>query len=106
MDFFRKLFSGDGRPGGEQDSGMYFYVQPRNCEEIVRVRVDTKHEANQTDDGTHYIRKFVRAQDWRCGQTVELEIFLDADKRYQDATISGGTLVTEAEYTAWMNAHS
>lgn len=98
MDFFRKLF-GAGAPA---DSGMYLYVKPNNCDEVVRVRLDTRNDFSLTDAGTYYARKLVRANDWRCNQTVELEITFDSQKRNHTTEVSNGTLVSAEDYDTWL----
>jgi hypothetical protein len=104
MDFFKKLFSGSaGRPA---DSGMYVYVRPHHCAEVVRVRLDTRNDFSLTDDGTYFARKLVRANDWRCHQTVELEVTADKQRQKYNTSVTGGVLVTVEEYETWLAEHN
>lgn len=99
MDFFKKLFSNTGRMSA--DSGLYLYVQPARCAEVVRVRLDQRNDFSLMDDGTYYARKLVRANDWRCNQTVELEVTFNKQRSSYTTEIKGGTLVTAEDYDAW-----
>ena len=54
MEFFKKLFSGGGAP---TERGLFYYVKPTGCTEIVRIRVDTMNEISQNDDGNGYFVK-------------------------------------------------
>lgn len=104
MDFFKRLFGG----GGDQSSagvagdraGMYFYVRPNGCDEVVRVRIDRNNDLSLADDNTGYwVRKHVRGE--ACRQPVELELHFDSNRRLTNSSAEGGTLVEQAEYDAW-----
>lgn len=101
MEFFKKLFSG----GGPKQRGQFYYVKPTGCTEIVRIRVDTMNELSQNDDNNGYfVRKSARGTDYKCTRTAELLLEYNSDKRLTNTEIMGGTLVTEAEYEAWLKA--
>lgn len=103
MDFFKRLFTG----GGPKYRGQYYYVKPTGCTEIVRIRVDTMNELSQSDEGNGYfVRKSARGNDYKCTRTAELLLEYDSQKRLKNTEILGGTLVTEAEYEAWLQSQS
>ncbi|MCB9452517.1 MAG: hypothetical protein H6672_13860 [Anaerolineaceae bacterium] len=97
MEFFKKLFS-SGKPA---DSGLYLYVKPARCDEVVRVRLDQRNDFSLMDNGRYYARKLVRANDWRCNQTVELEVTFNHQRSSYTTEINGGTLVSAEDYDAW-----
>lgn len=104
MAFLRRLLGGGKSGGGSRgfgsDEGLYYYVRPRDCEEIVRVRVNPNNDLSQLDEGDEYhVRKLVRGE--KCRTSVELELFYDAKRRFTHHTIKDGELVTEAAYQAW-----
>lgn len=100
MDFLKKLFSGGG--GSSDTSAMYFYVQPKGCDEIIRVRVDRNNDLSINDDeGGYWVRKLARGTSYKCMQ-VELQLFFDLERRLSDSEVSGGTPVSEKEYRAWV----
>lgn len=115
MAFFRRLLGGggSGRPqGGSRgfggDEGLYYYVRPRDCEEVVRVRVNPNNDLSlidgdegETKSGAeqYHVRKMVRGE--KCRTIVELELFYDAKRRFTHHTVRDGAVVTEAEYQAW-----
>jgi len=102
MDFFRKLFSGGNTNDGDR-AGLYFYIQPLGCEEIVRVRIDSNNDLSLADDNTTYfVRKTVRGSTYKCNREAELELFFDAARRLQNQQVNKGKLVTKAEFEAWL----
>ena len=97
MNFLKNLFGGGGSNSG--DRGMYFYVQPKMCKEILRVRVDPMNDLSSTDDGKgYYVRKIASAT--RCPFQAEVEVFFDGNKRVNDTTVTNGTMMTEADWDA------
>ena len=106
MDFFRKLFGGGGpKSGGSDRAGMYFYIQPDGCEEIVRVRIDSNNDPSLADDNsTYFVRKTVRGSTYKCTREAELELFFDSNRRLTEQKVSKGTLVTKPEFEAWLAA--
>jgi len=100
MDFLKRIFGGGGQSGGDS-AGRYFYVRPRGCEEVVRVRIDMRNDLSQTDDGSQlWVHKYVRGN--VCFQQVELDLYFDANRNLSNSEVQGGALVTEADYQAWI----
>jgi hypothetical protein len=101
MEFFKKLFSG----GGPQERGQFYYVKPTGCTEVVRVRVDTMNEISQNDDNNGYfVRKSARGTSYKCTRTAEILFTFDSQKRLINTEILGGTMVTKADYDAWLQS--
>jgi len=102
MDFLKKLLGGGsgGRSSGDAN-GMYFYVQPDGCEEVVRIRVDRNNDLSLADDGsTFWVRKGVRGV--KCRQGVELVLYFDSSKKLQNTELEGGALVSSDVYDTWV----
>lgn len=96
MNFLKNLFGGGGR---NDDRGIYFYVQPKMCQEILRVRVDPLNDLSQTDDGKGYwCRKVASAA--RCPFQAEIELYFDKNKRFKDSQVENGELVSEEAWRA------
>lgn len=109
MDFLRRIFGGGGSGGakvaGDPD-GLYYFVRPNDCDEIVRVRVNRLNDLSLMDDGSYWVHKLVRGV--KCRQQVELDLYYDSSRKLKNTEVSGGVLATEAEYEAWVssqNAH-
>jgi len=100
MDFLKKIFGGGGEGGSSDSSGMYFYVRPKGCDEVIRVRVDRNNDLSDDDAGGYWVRKLVRGTSYKCMQ-VELQLFFDAQRSLRNSEVSGGALVSEKEYAAW-----
>jgi len=96
VNFLKNLFSGGGRT---DDRGIYFYVKPKACQEIVQVRIDPMNDLSRTDgeDG-FYVRKLATAH--RCPFQAEVEVYFTKNKSVINAEITNGTQVTEAEWQA------
>ena len=53
MELLKRLFGGNSGSrsfGGDAD-GLYFYVRPNGCEEVVRIRVNTMNDPSLRDEG-------------------------------------------------------
>lgn len=103
MNFLKKLFSGGGSQSG--DRGLYFYVQPKACNEILKVRIDPLNELSQSEDGKgFYTRKLVSGH--RCPFQAELEVFFDNRRNVTNTDVTNGKVVTEADWLAQQQPES
>ena len=104
MDFLRRLFGGRGTPTGpDGDRGLYMYVRPKHCKEIVVVRIDPLNDLSRNDTGDgFFVRKMARAI--RCPFPAEFTLYFDKGRRFVDSEISDGEFVEEEEYLAWAEA--
>ncbi|GAB4310193.1 MAG: hypothetical protein Kow00117_03620 [Phototrophicales bacterium] len=102
MGFLRKLFGNRGHSGSSYDKwGLYFYVRPKHCQEVVKVRVNTMNDLSLTDDESGYfVRKVVQAT--RCPFPAELHLYFSKSKNLTRSDVTDGELVSEAEYEAWL----
>ena len=99
MDFLRRLFGGGN--AGSDAVGMYFYVRPRGCEEVVRIRIDRNNDLSLSDDGENYwVHKYVRGT--TCFQQAELTLYFNGQRMLQNSEVTGGELVTEGDYQGWV----
>jgi hypothetical protein len=102
MDFLKKLFGGMGGAGG--DAGLYYYVRPTGSEEVVRVRINRNNDLSLADDGkTFWVHKVVMGT--KSFQRVELDLYFNQNRQLSSSEVSGGDLVKEADYQAWVAAH-
>jgi hypothetical protein len=101
MGFLKRLFGGGGGASAPGDAvGMYYYVRPRGCDEVVRVRIDRNNDLSLSDDGgSYWVHKLVRGV--KCRENVELDLFFDGNRRLTDKQVKNGELVDEAAYNAW-----
>jgi hypothetical protein len=103
MDFLKRILGIGGSGGGSGSSGdangLYFYVQPNGCDEVIRVRVDKANDLSQDDDGKLFVKKYARGT--KCRQGVDLTLYFDGSRKMVNSELSGGTLVNEAAYQAW-----
>ena len=97
MDFLKKLFAVGGNSG---DTGAYYYVRPKHCDEIVQVRVNLLSESSLTDDGGYFVRKMVRGR--RCPFPAELHIHMDRNHKIRKVEVVDGEQATREEYDAWL----
>ena len=107
MDFVRRVFGGLGLllgGGGATksgDRGVYVYVRPKMCKEILRLRVDPMNNLSESDKGgSYFVRKM--ATGTRCPFPVEITLYFDGSKRESKREISNGEFVTEADYDAFI----
>lgn len=104
MDFLKKLFGGGGSDNdGADRTGLYFYVRPKGCQEVIRVRIDANNDLSLADDNsTYYVRKVVRGTTYKCTREAELELFFDAGRRLSNTQVTSGDLVAKDDYEEWV----
>lgn len=96
MNILKSLFGGGGR---NEDRGIYFYVQPKMCQEILRIRVDPLNDLSRADDGkTYWCRKLASAA--RCPFQAEVTLYFDKNKRFTGEEVENGQLVSEEAWLA------
>lgn len=99
MDFLKKLFGGGASSGDAK--GLYYYVKPRGCEEVVRVRIDRNNDLSLSDDGkSYYVHKVVMGT--KCFQRAEVDFYFNGSRQLTNSEVSGGEMVKEADYEAWL----
>jgi hypothetical protein len=107
MNFFKKLFGGTGAGSDSDRAGSYYYVRAKNCDEVVQVRIDMNNDLSLTDDGGGYwVRKLAHGSNYRCRWPVELTLYFDSNRKFQNSEVQGGELATREEYEAWVGQKS
>ena len=99
MNFLKNLFGGGDGAANNADNGIYIYVQPRGCEEVIQVRLDPRNDLTG-EDGGYWVRKIARGN-YRCFNPVEMNLRFDGNRQLVSDDISGGKLVDEAAFHAW-----
>jgi hypothetical protein len=101
MGFLKKLFGGGGGSSSPDKVGMFFYVRPKRCDEVVQVRVNLHNDLSEAEDGDgFFIRKTVRAI--RCPFAAELHVTFDKNRKIVQVGVENGNAVDEADYNAWL----
>ncbi len=102
MNIFKNLFGGRKTlTPDDSRRALYFYVRPKRCNEIVRVRVDLMNDLSQGDDGGYFCRKIVRAT--RCPFPAELHISFDANHKIIQVGVQDGDLLEETDYQKFVS---
>lgn len=107
MDFFKRLFGGGGagKSASSDKDGLYYYIKPTGCTEIVQVRINANNDLSLDDEGKGYIvRKMVRGTSYKCTRSAELNLIYDSNRRLKNTEVTGGTLVTRDDYQQWLAA--
>ena len=106
-----KSLFGRSSMGGGPDGGLYFYVRlhyiPERSspqDEIVELRIHPHNELSLGDDGNYFVRKTVVGN--KYFRRAELTIHFDKRRNTLDHEISGGELVTAAEYDTYVEAEN
>ncbi|MEM6280730.1 MAG: hypothetical protein AAF787_00940 [Chloroflexota bacterium] len=100
MNFLKNLFGGgNGASDANNDRGIYVYVRPRGCEEVIRVRLDPANDLSNADGG-YFVRKIARGNH-RCFDPVEMSLYFDNNRKLVENDITGGELVEKADFEAW-----
>lgn len=100
MNFLKNLFGGDGNNQSSDNRGLYFYVRPKMCQEVVQVRIDVQNELTALDEGGYFVRKVVSAH--RCPFQSELHVTLDSNRNVKQIGVDKGEIVEREDYDAWL----
>lgn len=100
MGFFKRLFSGGNTNSSNDAVGLYFYVRPKRCDEIVKVRINVNNDLSRADEGGFFVRKVVQAT--RCPFAAELHISFDDKRRVTQIGVQDGEEVGEEVYNEWL----
>ena len=114
MSFWRNLAKsifGEGGPSGGRDGGLYFYVRLYQVpgktspqDEIVELRVHPHNDVSLGDDGDYFVRKTIVGN--KHFRRAELTVHFNKRRQISDHEISGGELVTAAEYDAYVEGEN
>lgn len=102
MNFLKNLFGG-GSGGQYADDGIYIYVRPRGCEEVIQVRLNPRNDLSRHEDGGFFVRKIARGNH-RCFNPVDMTLYFNDNRQLTSNDISGGELVGKDTYDAWQVA--
>ncbi len=104
MNFLRSLFGGGGRGASGDPNALYLYIQPKGCDEVVRVRINLMNDLSESDEGQGYIVHKV-ARGIKCRQNVELFLTFNAQRKLVEQKVDNGKAVDAAAYDAWLAAN-
>lgn len=92
-EFIKRFFSSPI----SSESGYWVDVRCQRCGELLRARVDLRHELSQVDSPgegrAYYFCRKVLIGAQRCYQPIEVELFFDANRNLVTRKISGGEFV-------------
>jgi hypothetical protein len=95
------LFSGGG--GGSNSRYLSVYVLNRRCNEPILGQIDLLNELSKTDEGeyAYYTRKVLHTTgERRCFSQVEINLYLNQDKKVVHHEVEGGRWLSADEYYA------
>lgn len=99
MNFLKRLFGGGSR-GGDQDA-LYIYVRSARTGEVIRVRIHRYNDLSQNEEGEGYhVRKVVVGE--KSFDRIEAHLNFDAKRHLIGGDVTGGELVDEAAYEAYL----
>ncbi len=93
------LFSGGG--GGSNSRYLTVYVLNRRCNEPILGQIDLLNELSKPDEGeyAYYTRKVLHTTgERRCFSQVEINLYLDKDKKVVHHEVEGGRWLSADEY--------
>jgi hypothetical protein len=104
MGFLSKLFGPlFGKGPGPSDRYLSVYALSHRCREAVTGQVDLMNEISLDDEAKtgYYVRKVLHTSGKsRCFAEVELELWLDGNKKVLRQEVHGGRWLTADEYAA------
>lgn len=94
------LFSGGG---GSNSRYLTVYVLNRRCNEPILGQIDLLNSLSKPDEGeyAYYTRKVLHTTgERRCFSQVEINLYLDKDKKVVHHEVEGGRWLSSDEYYA------
>lgn len=99
MSFLKKLFG--GQSGHGDTDGIYLYIRSNRTGEVIRVRLHKYNDLTASDDFTSYhVNKTIIGE--KSFDRIEAEFEFDKNRRLANSNITGGTLVDEDAYDAYL----
>lgn len=103
MNFLKRLFGGGNR-GGDQGA-LFVYVRSARTGEVIRVRIHRYNDLSQNEAGDGYhVRKVVVGE--KSFDRIEAHLSFDAKRHLIGGDVTGGDLVDEAAYEAYLTGRS
>ena len=102
MRWLTRLFA--GRPRQARDATVWIHVRCHRCGEVIRVRADRRYDlvSEMRDPGepgpAYTLHKDIVGM--RCFQRMAVDLAFDHHQQIISRQITGGELLTEAEYLA------
>ena len=104
MSFLARLFGPFfGKAPTGSDRYLTVYALSHRCHEAVTGQIDLMNEVSLDDEGKggYYVRKVLHTSGRsRCFAEVEIEAWLDSNKRLLRQEVHGGRALTAEEYAA------
>ena len=105
MEILKRLFGGGGGGVSGDSAGLYYYVRLHGSREVVRVRINRNNDLSLDDDGKNFwVHKVVMGT--KGFQRAELELHFNQNRQLSGNRVSGGDLVTAAEYDEWVESQA
>ncbi len=106
MNFLKRLFGLGGGHHANDPRGLYYYVRPQRCDEVILVRLDKSNDLSIQDfePTTYYARKLIVGT--KCFDRMEAEFTFDSRRRLIEKKISGGEFVEYEDYVAYQESRS
>lgn len=100
MSFFQRLASLFGGKPAVDNRFMPIYVLSHRCREALAGQVDLLNDLSLADEGAAYfVRKVLHTTGRnRCFDQVEVQLWLDANKKLVNKEVSGGRWLELEEY--------
>ena len=99
----KKLFGGTGGTG--KDMGLYFYIRLDKSGEIVKIRLDPRHDlAPEYKEGTYFSNKAIIGP--KSIERADATFYFDEKRSFDHADIQGGELTDEESYNAQQESGS
>jgi hypothetical protein len=97
LDSVKSMFAGGG--GSGDGHAHWLYVRCRRCGEVIKTRLDLKNDLTPRDEGGFIARKTMVGSQL-CFERIEVTLIFDERRQVIEHQISGGDVITAAEFEA------
>ena len=95
IDSIKSIFTGDD----SADGAYWIYVRCRRCGEVIRTRLDLRHNLTEREEGGFIARKTLVGSGL-CFERIEVTLIFDQNRQLADREIAGGEFITAEAYKA------
>jgi hypothetical protein len=97
LDSVKSMFAGG--EGSDDRDAHWLYVRCRRCGEVIKTRLDLQHNLTPRDEGGFIARKTMVGNQL-CFERIDVTLIFDERRQVIEHQISGGDLITAAEFEA------
>ncbi|GAB4436689.1 MAG: hypothetical protein Kow0031_18400 [Anaerolineae bacterium] len=92
LDSIKSIFAGE-----PEQADYWVYARCRRCGEVIKTRIDLRHDLSEADDGGFTVNKTLVGGNL-CFERLGVTLIFDRNRNLIDQQIERGEFITAEEY--------